>query len=176
MLKTNIEALERAQKKVIGLEASIRSRLSKELAALPSQFGFESVRSFIRAVKAASSGGPGRPGRPKGPEKKSVPSKRKRMTITPAMREKVKRLAKAGKSGAQIVKAVGISLPSVQNIKKAFGLVRSKAKKTAPARPARKKRSSPKKAVRKAGTAPKATSPAPEAPKAQEASESASQS
>jgi DNA-binding CsgD family transcriptional regulator len=36
----------------------------------------------------------------------------------------VKKLVKAGKSGSQIAKAVGISLPSVQNVKKALGLVK----------------------------------------------------
>jgi hypothetical protein len=33
----------------------------------------------------------------------------------------VKKLVKAGKSGAEIAKEVGISLPSVQNVKKAAG-------------------------------------------------------
>ena len=54
--------------------------------------------------------------------------------ITDAVRAEVKALVKAGKTGSQVAKALGISLPSVQNIKKALGLVR-KSKK-----PARKPR------------------------------------
>ena len=34
----------------------------------------------------------------------------------------------AGKTGAAIAKSVGISLPSVQNIKKALGLVQARKK------------------------------------------------
>jgi DNA-binding CsgD family transcriptional regulator len=39
------------------------------------------------------------------------------------MREQVKKLVAEGKTGSAIAKEVGISLPSVQNIKKAAGLV-----------------------------------------------------
>jgi len=66
----------------------------------------------------------------------------KRAKITAAVRATVKNLVKAGKSGAQIAKAAGISSASVQNIKKALGLVKTakkaprkaKAKPKAPAR------------------------------------------
>ena len=59
-------------------------------------------------------------GRPKGRR----PKTRKRAKITDAIRAKVGKLVKAGQTGSQIAKALGISLPSVQNIKKALGLVR----------------------------------------------------
>ena len=39
----------------------------------------------------------------------------------------VKKLVEAKKTGAEIAKALGISLPSVQNIKKALGLVKARA-------------------------------------------------
>jgi hypothetical protein len=48
--------------------------------------------------------------------------------IDDAMRAEVKKLLKAGKTGAEVAKEVGISLPSVQNIKKAFGLVKERKK------------------------------------------------
>jgi DNA-binding CsgD family transcriptional regulator len=38
----------------------------------------------------------------------------------------VKKLVGAGKTGSEIAKSLGISLPSVQNIKKALGLVKSR--------------------------------------------------
>jgi DNA-binding CsgD family transcriptional regulator len=39
----------------------------------------------------------------------------------------VKKLVEGGKTGSQIAKALGISLPSVQNIKKSLGLVKARA-------------------------------------------------
>jgi hypothetical protein len=42
------------------------------------------------------------------------------------MKLRVKELTEAGKTGPEIAAAVGISMPSVQNIKKAFGLVKAR--------------------------------------------------
>lgn len=50
--------------------------------------------------------------------------KSKRAVINAEVRAEVKKLVESGRTGAEIAKAVGISLPSVQNIKKALGLVR----------------------------------------------------
>ena len=50
------------------------------------------------------------------------------MKITPEIVEKVKALATAGKTGSAIAKATGISLPSVQNLKKKLGLVKARGK------------------------------------------------
>ena len=41
-------------------------------------------------------------------------------------RAKVKKLVEDGKTGAEIAKAAGISLPSVHNVKKSLGLVGKK--------------------------------------------------
>ncbi len=49
--------------------------------------------------------------------------KGRRAVITDDTRAEVKKMVQAGKTGSEIAKAVGISLPSVQNIKKALGLV-----------------------------------------------------
>ena len=46
--------------------------------------------------------------------------------LTDATRAQVKKLVEAGKTGSEIAKAVGVSLPSVHNIKKALGLVKKK--------------------------------------------------
>ena len=48
--------------------------------------------------------------------------------LTDATRASVRELTEAGKTGKEIAATVGISLPSVQNIKKALGLVRKKNK------------------------------------------------
>ena len=46
--------------------------------------------------------------------------------ITDDTRAQVKKMVESDKTGAEIAKALGISLPSVQNIKKALGLVKKR--------------------------------------------------
>ena len=119
MITTKLKELEAAKAKIAGLEKSIADELNKELAALPAKFGFDSVDSFVKAVKAA--GGTGSKSKAAGGKKR-----RTRAVITDVTRAEVKKLVEAGKTGSQIAKAVGISLPSVQNIKKALGLVKKR--------------------------------------------------
>ena len=111
MFTDKIKELTAAKARVAELEQSIASELNRELAGLPAKFGFSDVKSFVGAVKAAA------------PVKR-----RKRARITDATRAEVKKLVEAGKTGNQIAKAVGISLPSVAKIKKALGLVRKGGK------------------------------------------------
>ncbi len=124
MIIKKIQELAATKAKVAGLEKAIASELNKELAALPGQFGFDDVKSFLKAVQAASKGkrAAGKKGKPAAGTKK----RRARAVITDATRAQVKKLVEAGKTGAQIAKEVGISLPSVHNIKKALGLVQKK--------------------------------------------------
>ncbi|MEO7700669.1 MAG: helix-turn-helix domain-containing protein [Opitutus sp.] len=103
--------------------------IARKLAGLPAQYGFNSVNAFIAAVRAAVGKRRGR----KSSQTKSAAAntsikRRKRAIITVATRAEVKKLVGDGKTGNEISKTVGISLPSVQNIKKAFGLVRKKKK------------------------------------------------
>ena len=124
MLSNKLKELAAAKAKVAQLENAISSELNGELADLPARYGFSDVGAFIKAVKSASEG---RRGRRPGPAKRSPGIKhRKRGVITDAVRSKVKTLVEAGKTGAEIAKAVHISLPSVQNIKKALGLVKAR--------------------------------------------------
>ena len=125
MITQKIQQLAATRAKIANLEKSIAAELNRELAALPAKFGFESVQAFIKAVKAAGSGRAARGGRK---AKADAPAKqrRKRAVITDATRAQVKKLAEAGKTGEEIAKAVGISLPSVHNIKKALGLVKKR--------------------------------------------------
>ena len=52
--------------------------------------------------------------------------RRRRAVITDETRASVKKLVESGKTGGEIAKSLGISLPSVQNIKKALGLVKKR--------------------------------------------------
>lgn len=128
MVTEKIKELEAARAKVASLEESIQAERNKALAALPAEYGFDSAEAFIAAVRAAAGGGKrGRkPGRKAAKKTAAAGKTRKRAVITDETRAEVKKLAEAGKTGAEIAKEVGISLPSVQNIKKALGLVKKR--------------------------------------------------
>ena len=131
MVTDKIKELEAARAKVETLQQSIADELNKELAALPAKFGFESVSEFVRAVNAATGGGRGRrrgrpPGKGKAGAKKGGRKRRTRAVITDETRAQVKKLVDAGKTGTEIAESLKISVPSVQNIKKALGLVKKR--------------------------------------------------
>ncbi|ACB76809.1 mucin-associated surface protein (MASP) [Opitutus terrae PB90-1] len=125
MVTDKIKALAATKAKVAALEKSIAAELNRELAALPSRYGFESVDAFAAAVRAAQRGKGGRAAAKAQPAAGGK-KRRKRAVITAETKSKVKSLVESGKTGAEIAKAVGISLPSVQNIKKALGLVKAR--------------------------------------------------
>ncbi|MCX6952606.1 MAG: helix-turn-helix domain-containing protein [Verrucomicrobia bacterium] len=123
MIANKLKEIEAARAKIAALEQSMADELNKELAALPAKYGFDSAKAFAKAVKIAASGGKVRVAGKSGAGGKK---RRTRAVITDATRAQVKSLVEAGKSGAAIAKAVGISIPSVQNIKKALGLVKAR--------------------------------------------------
>jgi len=125
MIIDTIKELEATKAKVASLEESIASQLDKELSELPAKYGFESAQAFIKAVAAATGGRNTKRGVKAAKSEGS--KRRKRAKITDETRAELKSLVEAGKSGAEIAAALGISLPSVQNIKKALGLVKSRS-------------------------------------------------
>jgi len=134
MVTDKLKELEAARVKLATLEQSIADELKSELAALPAKYGFASVGAFVRAVNAAAGGGGGRgrrrgrpPGKGKaGGAKKGGRKRRTRAVITDETRAQVKKLVDAGKTGSEIAETLKISVPSVQNIKKALGLVKER--------------------------------------------------
>jgi hypothetical protein len=121
--------LEAAKAKVVELEQSLEKELTQKLSRLPYEFGFDDLSSFIKALKAAAGARKGR-GRGKGKAVKAAKGGKrgKRARITPEIKARVKELVNDDKTGAQIAKELGISLPSVQNIKKELGLVKARKK------------------------------------------------
>ncbi len=120
MGQNKLQELAKYQQKVAALEKEL-GKAQRKLLALPGKFGFKSVGELIEALRAAEKGG--------GPAPKAKSAKagrRKRAKITPEVKAKVKAMASDGKTGAEIARAVGISLPSVQNIKKELGLVKKR--------------------------------------------------
>lgn len=120
MPKNIQQALAAARAKVLKLESAIVAKRNRQLATLHVQHGFSSAAAFIKAIKAAVSG--------KGATPASSDQRRKRSVITAETKAKVKALAQAGKTGNEIAKTVGISVPSVQNIKRELGLTRTSKK------------------------------------------------
>lgn len=132
MLTDKLKALAATKAKVAQLEESITAELNQELAALPAKYGFDNLPAFFTAVKSASGRKAGR--KTRGPAKatrsaaKAGGKRRKRAVITADTKARVKSLVESGKTGGEIAKSVGISLPSVQNIKKELGLVKARKK------------------------------------------------
>jgi hypothetical protein len=118
MVTDKLKELETARAHVAQLEAAIADEMGRELAALPSRYGYADTKAFIKAVRKAAREGAG-PGR-------SAKTTGKRARITDEIRTKVRKMIEDGKQGKAIATAVGISLPSVQNIKKALGLVKKR--------------------------------------------------
>ncbi len=137
MLTERIKELESFKAKVQELQNKIISERPSELAALPEKYGFSSLSEFLKAVKDAYEKAPKKTTKraakaakkaAKAPKVKAAKKKtRTRAKITEEVRLKVKELAEAGKSGSEIASTLSISLPSVQNIKKAYGLVKTRA-------------------------------------------------
>ena len=164
MVTTKIKKLATLREKVARLERVIETELYEDLFGIHERYGFAELKSFIEAVKLAARGGGRRKGGKVGRPKKVVGEEkiRHRAKITDATRARVKKLAKAGLSGSKIAKAVGISLPSVHNVKKALGITRkvkpkkvvaakkTPAKKVPAKKVAAKKRPTKKQAVVKA--------------------------
>lgn len=119
MVTNKIKELEAARAKISKLEQEVASERSKELSVLPAKYGFDNVAAFIKAVRAATGGTSRRTAGGK---------RRKRAVITAETKSKVKSLTVAGRTGAEIAKTVGISVPSVQNIKKELGLTKTRKK------------------------------------------------
>jgi len=130
--------LEKAKAKLAQAEAKLSADRVSALAKLPSDYGYDSLNGFIKALKAAA----GKAGKSKGKKAKAVKpakapkaGKRARAKITPEIKQQVIAAVQAGTAGAKIAKDFGISLPSVQNIKKEAGLVKARSA-SAPEAPA----------------------------------------
>jgi len=122
-----VKELEAAKAKVIELEHTLEKELTQKLSRLPYEFGFDNLPAFIKALRGAAGARKGR-GAAKAVKAGPAGKRAKRARLTPELKDEVKSLVHAGKTGAQIARQLGISVPSVQNIKKEFGLVKSRRK------------------------------------------------
>jgi DNA-binding NarL/FixJ family response regulator len=123
--------LKAARAKLAALETSVAKSRRQNLVGLHREHGFTNVDDFLAAVREATGGSSGhRAGLAKANKTKAVaPGGKKRAQrtrITPEIKQAVKSLVRDGRTGAQIASELGISLPSVQNIKKELGLVKAR--------------------------------------------------
>lgn len=119
-----LKELEKRKAELIAREQEISAERTAALRRLPADFGFGTLEAFVAALREAHRGAGKRgrgPGRPPG-------RRRRRAKITEETINAVRKAVDAKKTGAAIAKELGISLPSVQNIKKRLGLVRPRAK------------------------------------------------
>ncbi len=122
MVTDKLKQLSEYQTKVEELRNEIDQERKNELAHLHEKFGFESPAELIKAIRAAAGIGVATRSR-------AGTRHRKHSRITAEMKEKIKVALEGGKSGAQIAEEFSISLPSVYNIKKEFGMVKARKKK-----------------------------------------------
>ncbi len=122
-----LNQLEAARTKLAEMESSLTAERTSALANLPSEFGYPDLNSFIRALKMAHRS---RGGRRRGAKKagSGKAGRRTRAKITDETRAQVRSMVDAGKTGNEIAASLRISLPTVQNIKKALGLVKARGK------------------------------------------------
>lgn len=124
MVTDKMQKLLKYQKQMAKLEKELASYNSK-LLALPAKHGFKSMDAFVDALRAAQgASGKARAARPG--KARAASGRKPRVTITAETKQKVKAMVGDGKTGGQIAKALNISLPSVQNIKKELGLVKKR--------------------------------------------------
>ncbi len=122
MVTDKLKQLTAYQTKVAELQSSIDAERKKALAHLHEEYGFKTPAELIKALRAAAGAGGGRRGR-------GAARRRKHARITPELRQKIKAALQGGKTGVKVAEEFGISLPSVHNIKKEFGLVKARKKK-----------------------------------------------
>ncbi|MGH8021042.1 MAG: helix-turn-helix domain-containing protein [Opitutaceae bacterium] len=117
-------------------EAMIAERKA-QLANIHEEYGYGSREDLIAALRGSGQSAParktaGKRGRKKRAVAAAAPKpaasrgrkRRKRTTITPELRKSIESAVRSGKTGAAVAAEFGVSLPTVQNIKRAAGLTR----------------------------------------------------
>jgi methylphosphotriester-DNA--protein-cysteine methyltransferase len=126
MITDKLKLLAQLKAQTAKLEAALESQRPAALAALPAEFGFSDLKSFIKALKAAAGAKPkAKRGRKPGRKAKvAKPAKGKRVKLTDEIKSAVKTALEQGHKAKAIAKEVGISAASVNVLKKSFGLTK----------------------------------------------------
>lgn len=129
MLFKRMQELASQKAKLVELENAVLAERESQLLRLHSDLGYETRAELIKALQSLKTKGPKRGRkkvRGKAKAKAAAPAKKKRTRakITPEIRDGIIEAVKAGGTGAAVAKKFGVSLPTVQNIKRAAGLTR----------------------------------------------------
>jgi methylphosphotriester-DNA--protein-cysteine methyltransferase len=126
MITDQLKTLAKLKSQAAKLEAALEAQRPAALAALPAEYGFPDLKSFIAALKQAAGAKPkSKRGRKAGGKAKAAkPAKRKRAKVTDEIKAAVKAALEQGRKAGAIAKEVGISTASVNVLKKAFGLTK----------------------------------------------------
>lgn len=116
LLNQLLQQAEAVKQQIAADRAARLSNLYKELA-------FDSTEDLIKALRDLV--GSRAPKTAKAPKAPSAKKKRVRTKVTPEMRDQIIAMCNEGKSASEIKARFGVSVGTVQNIKKAAGLVKS---------------------------------------------------
>lgn len=129
-LGSTLTALQKAEAQVEFLRKKAANERGKHLEGLHLSFGFASPRELIDALEALG-GKRRRAGSARtteGGEPARVGATGRRARLTPEAKTGILEAIKTGESGVSVAKRFAISVQTVQNIKKAAGLVQARKK------------------------------------------------
>jgi len=132
MLTSKLKELAQYKAKVAKLENAIESARVSQLRGLHTEVGFDSRDELIAALRGLGQGAvrrgrpPKKAGAKKAGRRKGKGGRKGRAVITPELRSKIESAARGSATGQAIAKKFDVSLPTVQNIKRAAGLTRKK--------------------------------------------------
>lgn len=110
--------IEQYKKKINDLERQVETERRQKLLNLHKELGFASRKDLIAALQS-----------PSAVKAKGKRRKGRRTVITPEMRKQIQTALRGKTPGTVVAREFGISVPTVQNIKKEIGLVGKKKKK-----------------------------------------------
>lgn len=137
------ETLARKQAEVASLEQELSAAQAAQFTELPAKLGLDSIDAVIKALAAYASprlkgalakafGGKlpatsvlrEAPAKEKSAPPSAKPERRKRVTVTPELKDAVIQALQAGKTTSAVAEECGVSPATVNNIKRAAGLTK----------------------------------------------------
>ncbi len=122
MNKSVLKEIASYENKIAALKKKVEVERRKELMDLHSKVGFESRTELIAALQELNGGRRA----PKAKKGAAPEARAKRTKITAELKAAVIAAIKAGGKGGEVAAQFGISVPSLHNIKKDAGLVKTR--------------------------------------------------
>lgn len=122
MLNKKLKEIAQYKAKIAALEKAILAERQSKLKKLQDDLGFDSSVDLIKALRSLDAGAPKSSGKAKAGAAKKP--RRKRALVTAEMREGIAAALREGGKAAAVAKQFDVSVPTVQNVKRAAGLTR----------------------------------------------------